>query len=226
MFAVIAVTGMAQDAPMEFEKFWFVYLVRGEGRESFSDDQIQKMQGDHLANIDRMWKEKIAIVAGPFGTEGPRRGFVLIKRSALKDKKAVESEFADDPFVKNGLLKVEVFKWMTTKSAIHEVKEDAVMKEYVFVIYNRPKDRPEFSDEFSEKTQAAHLAHNHEMKEKHKMLIAGPFEDGGKMRGILIFNRADMEAVKKIVGADPWVKAGGLEAEFFKLYVAQGAFGD
>ena len=226
MLAAVAVTGMAQDAPMEFEQFWWVFLVSGETSDQFSGDQMQEMQTRHRANLRRLWEEKKSIVAGPFDTKGPRRGIVLLKGAAFKDKDGVLAEFKNDPFVKNGLLKVQVFKWMTLKDAIHEVKDGAKMKQYVFVVYNRPKDRPDFDDAFSERTQAAHLAYNFEMMEKHKLMIAGPFEDGGRMRGVLIFDRTDMDEVKKIVGADPWVKAGGLEAEFLTLWAAQGAFGD
>jgi len=226
MLAAVAVTGMTQNPPMEFEHFWWVFLVSGEGGVEFSGEQMQDMQKLHRANLGRLQREKKSVVAGPFDTKGPRRGIVLLRGAAFKDKDAVLAEFKNDPFVQNGVLEVQVFKWMTLKDAIHEVKEGAKMKQYVFVIYNRPKNRPEFDDEFSEKTQAAHIAYNFEMMEKHKLMVAGPFEDGGRMRGILIFDRTDMDEVKKIVGADPWVKAGGLDAEYLTLWAAQGAFGD
>lgn len=224
--AAFAVTGMAQEPQMEFEHFWWVYLVSGEGGEGFSGEQMQEMQTQHRANLRRLWEEKKSVVAGPFDTPGPRRGIVLLKGAAFKDKDAVLAEFKNDPYVQNDILKVQVFKWMTLKDTIHDVKDGAKFKQYVFVIYNRPDDRPDFDDEFSEKTQAAHMAYNFEMMDKHKLLVAGPFEDGGKMRGILIFDRTDMDEVKRIVGADPWAKAGGLEAEFLSLWTMQGAFGD
>ena len=73
---------MAQDAPMEFDEFWWMFFVRGEGREGYTDEQLQEMQAGHLANMERMWKEGKAIVAGPFGTEGPRRGIAIRLQSA------------------------------------------------------------------------------------------------------------------------------------------------
>ena len=61
--AIIAVTGMAQDAQMEFERFWWVYLVSGDGGVGFSDEQVQEMQTAHRANLRRLGQEKKLIVA-------------------------------------------------------------------------------------------------------------------------------------------------------------------
>ncbi|MCH7904090.1 MAG: hypothetical protein IH944_05925 [Armatimonadetes bacterium] len=217
---------MPENPPFELESFWWVYFVRGAAREAYSDEQHELMLSEHVGNLERIWKEGKSVVGGPFTGDGARRGIVVMKGDAFKDTAGVRREFADDPLVKSRLLKVQVFKWWTKKGALHEVKADAKRKQYVFVIYNRPDDRPEFDDDFTEKTQAAHLAYIGEMQEKHKLLIAGPFEDAGAMRGILIFDRTDLDEVKKIVGADPWVVAGGLAAEYLTLSAAQGAFGD
>ena len=217
---------MPENPPFELESFWWAYLVRGEGRDAYSDEQLAKMQAGHTGNLERMWNEGKSIASGPFASDGARRGIVVLRADAFKENADVLKEFLDDPLVKNGLLKVQVFEWWTKKGVLHEVEADAKMKQYVFVIYNRPDDRPEFDDEFTEKTQAAHLAYIGEMQEKHRLQIAGPFEDAGKMRGILIFDRTDLKQVKKIVGADPWVVAGELTAEYMMLSVAEGAFGD
>ena len=223
---IASVTAMPQDPQFELESFWWVYFVRGKGREAYSEERLEKMQSRHIENLERIWKEGKSIVGGSFAGDSPRRGIVVMKNDAFKDKDSVLREFSGDPFVESGLLKVQVYNWWTKKGALHEVREDAKIKQCVFVIYNRPDDRPEFDDDFSEKTQAAHLAYIGEMQEKHRLLIAGPFEDAGAMSGILIFDRTDLDEVKKIVGADPWVVAGGLTAEYLTLSVALGAFGD
>ena len=223
---IASVTAMPENPPFELESSWWVYLVRSEGCDAYPDEQLENMQVEHIGNLGRIWKEGKSIVGGPIAGDGPRRGIVVMKGDAFSDQQEVLLEFSGDPFVESGLLKVQVFKWWTKKGALHEVKEDAKIKQCVFVMYNRPDDRPEFDDEFTEKTQAAHLAYIGEMQEKHRLLIAGPFEDAGAMRGILIFDRTNVDEVKKIVGADPWVVVGGLTAEYLTLSAPQGAFGD
>lgn len=68
--------------------------------------------------------------------------------------------------------------------------------------------------EESRRIQSEHLAHLGKMAEAGKLVGAGPFLDGGDLRGILIFKAASIEEARAMAEADPAVKAGLLILEF------------
>jgi len=61
-----------------------------------------------------------------------------------------------------------------------------------------------------EQLQAAHLAHIRQMGESGALLLAGPFLDGGDLRGIFLFRTASQAEAEALAAADPAVRAGRL----------------
>ncbi len=72
-----------------------------------------------------------------------------------------------------------------------------------------------------EKLQAAHLAHIGKMAESGKLIIAGPFSDGGDLRGMFIFRVDTLEEAKALAEQDPAVKAGRLVLEWHPWFAAK-----
>ena len=72
-----------------------------------------------------------------------------------------------------------------------------------------------------EKLQAAHLAHIGKMAETGKLIIAGPFSDGGDLRGMFIFRVDTAEEAKALAEQDPAVKAGRLVLEWHPWFAAK-----
>lgn len=69
--------------------------------------------------------------------------------------------------------------------------------------------------------QAAHLAHIGKMAETGKLILAGPFADGGDLRGLFIFRVDSLEEAKALAEQDPAVKAGRLRLEWHPWYAAK-----
>ena len=91
---------------------------------------------------------------------------------------------------------------------------------YVGFLYRGPKWTPEKTPE-TEALQQAHLANIQKMAAEGKLLVAGPFLDGGDLRGIYIFRVATMEEAQALAATDPAVKAGRLRLEFHPWYAAK-----
>ncbi|HVF89116.1 MAG TPA: YciI family protein [Blastocatellia bacterium] len=68
-----------------------------------------------------------------------------------------------------------------------------------------PESTPE-----TERVQSAHMAHIQDMAKSGKLVGAGPFSDGGRLRGVFIFKVGSLEEAKAMSEADPAVKAGRL----------------
>ncbi len=72
-----------------------------------------------------------------------------------------------------------------------------------------------------QKLQADHLAHIGRMADTGKLLIAGPFSDGGDLRGMFIFRVETLEEAKALAEQDPAVKAGRLVLEWHPWFAAK-----
>ena len=91
---------------------------------------------------------------------------------------------------------------------------------YVGFLYRGPKWTPEQTPE-TEALQKAHLANIQKMAEAGKLLVAGPFTDGGDLRGLYVFRVATMEEAQALAATDPAVKAGRLRLEFHPWFAAK-----
>ena len=80
---------------------------------------------------------------------------------------------------------------------------------YIGFLRRGPGWTPESTPE-TQRIQAAHMAHIGEMAGSGKLIGAGPFSDGGQMRGVFIFKVDSPEEAKALAEADPAVKAGRL----------------
>lgn len=69
--------------------------------------------------------------------------------------------------------------------------------------------------------QQGHMDNIGKMAKTGKLVIAGPFGDGGDLRGMFIFRVATLEEAKAMAEQDPAVKAGRLVLEWHPWYAAK-----
>jgi uncharacterized protein YciI len=67
------------------------------------------------------------------------------------------------------------------------------------------------------------MKHINEMAQTGKMVVAGPFEDGGKFRGILIFDVDSISQAIRMESTDPAVLSGRLEMQAIYWWTMKGA---
>ena len=91
---------------------------------------------------------------------------------------------------------------------------------YVGFLYRGSKWTPEQTAE-TEALQKAHMANIQKLAEEGKLLLAGPFTDGGDLRGIFVFRVGSMAEAQALAETDPAVKAGRLRLEFHPWYAAK-----
>jgi uncharacterized protein YciI len=97
------------------------------------------------------------------------------------------------------------------------------MDHYIMVFLYRAPNRPNIPEAESNKIQEGHMANIRHMGEIGKLLLAGPFEDNGDLRGLFLFKPGvSIDEVKKLVDADPAVKAGRLRYEIHPWFAAKG----
>ena len=96
------------------------------------------------------------------------------------------------------------------------------MKRYVFMLLNEGPTRTQDSTTVA-RIQEGHMKHINEMAQTGKLVIAGPFDNGGKHRGILIFDVDSISQAIRMESTDPAVLSGRLEMEAIYWWAAKGS---
>lgn len=96
------------------------------------------------------------------------------------------------------------------------------MKRYVFMLLNEGHTRTQDSTMVA-RIQEGHMKHINEMAQTGKLVIAGPFDKGGKHRGILIFDVDSISQAIRMESTDPAVLSGRLEMEAIYWWAAKGS---
>ncbi|GJM32424.1 MAG: hypothetical protein DHS20C18_14250 [Saprospiraceae bacterium] len=91
------------------------------------------------------------------------------------------------------------------------------MKQYVMAFLKAGPNRSQDSLEAAQ-LQKAHLENIGRMAEAGQLALAGPFLDGGELRGIYVFNVKSLEEAKALTETDPAIQAGRLVLELHPWY--------
>lgn len=205
-------------ASAELTPMWFMFFVQGENRTPLAKEDAPRLQAEHIGNLTRLWNEKKALAAGPFGERGPLRGIVVL---TVKERTDVEAEFRNDPFVKAGYLKPEIHRWFAPRSAFGTPDEPPSMAKFQFVILKKGPSWSATAAAPKSPEQLAHVGYVRSLQEQ-GLVAAGPLQDAGDLQGLLIFAGEDAEKVNGLVAKDPHVAAGRLVAERRLLFVGKG----
>lgn len=88
------------------------------------------------------------------------------------------------------------------------------VKQYYFVMLVEGPKRKEITDPKEiEKLQAGHMANIGRLAKEGKLMLAGPFGDDTKWRGLFVFDCETKEEVEQLLATDPMIKAGRLGYE-------------
>jgi len=101
---------------MELESYSFVLLKRGPRASEFSDEELDRLQAQHLAHLAAMHEQGHMLLAGPFSDQADEtlRGFCLYGTSVDETRRLAES----DPSVQAGRMAVDVMGWWTERGSV------------------------------------------------------------------------------------------------------------
>ncbi|HZE14008.1 MAG TPA: YciI family protein [Chthoniobacterales bacterium] len=105
------------NAPIEFDSFIVVLLVRAPNAPDMPKAQLDELQEKHIANIHRLADEGKLLKAGPMEDLSGRnvRGMYILKTDSLDQAR---EWVATDPTVKAGRLAPEFLKWSVPKGSL------------------------------------------------------------------------------------------------------------
>jgi uncharacterized protein YciI len=101
--------------------------------------------------------------------------------------------------------------------AIKTGADEHGMKHYVMAFLKAGPNRDQDSITRIE-IQKGHMANIQRLADEGKLVLAGPFEDEGDIRGIFVFNVTSVEEAKALTETDPAIQAGRLVMELHPWY--------
>jgi uncharacterized protein YciI len=101
---------------MELDSYTFVLLKRGPRAAKYSDEELDRLQEQHLAHLDAMREQGHMLIAGPFSDQpdASLRGFCLYKTDLEETRRLAEL----DPSVQAGRMAVDVMTWWTKRGLL------------------------------------------------------------------------------------------------------------
>lgn len=95
--------------------------------------------------------------------------------------------------------------------------DDYGMRRYVMA-FLKSGPNPSADSTRAMELQRAHMKNIGRMADDGDLIVAGPFLDGGEIRGIYIFDVSTVEEARALTETDPAIQAGALEMELHPWY--------
>lgn len=213
-----AVPSAAQDAPKyDMGKIQLVFLrLSPEWKASGTSPRVMS---EHRAVVEKLIREGRLAVSGEVSGTGDLREIMVIKTESPEEARQAALSL---PAVKAGMLKAEVLPWFAARNYITPPQLPLTRTNYVFGLLVRgPNWTPAVTEE-TKKLQEGHMANIKRLSEAGKLVLAGPFIDGGERRGVFIFKVDTLEEAQALTETDPAVKAGRLKIELHRWAVPKG----
>jgi uncharacterized protein YciI len=212
-----------QNAPVEMTTYQMVLLKKGGTAPPSAPEVQKKMQDEHLGRLADLNRKRINLLYGPILAPGPLAGIAILDVKTADEAKAL---FADDPFVKAGVMVAEVHPWMGPKNWFsappsYDVTNPGSLEPLVFGFLMRGGTSSQDTATAAE-IQKGHLAYMETLHAQGKLPVAGPFGDDGPARGIVVYRVKDVAEAKALAADDPAVKAGRLVLDAYPWMTFKG----
>jgi uncharacterized protein YciI len=171
----------------------------------------------HLSRLKKLWEEDKAIIVGPLEDES-YAGLVLLNAKSSDEAK---NWLKDDPFVKSGLVTLDVLPWYF-QNVFHKAPKFDDDEKIWFGILQRPKNAPQYPADQLTEMQKGHMANIGKMANDGLLAAAGPFGGNDDRRGIFIFCSKDINKIKHAVAVDPLIRAKRLELKLMPWWTGKG----
>ena len=213
-------TAQNPEPKVEMGHFFMVFLVKGPKWVPEDTPEIKQMKQAHLGHLLGLEKDGRLALAGPASGDGPILGVGVFTMNSIDEVRAFIN---DDALVKSGFSSAEIHPWFAGKG-IMKMPDGPPVKMDKYYLGLLKKGPNWSSGEKAEKQQLqdAHMANISRLASLGKLVIAGPMEDNGDLRGIFVFKTASMDEAKELAPSDPTIKTGHLVLELYTWMVPSG----
>jgi uncharacterized protein YciI len=220
MLLALAVAAPLAAQPVNMVKLYLVLLVPGPNA-GMPPAEAAALMPQHLGHLESLVKSGKAVIAGPTAGTGRVAGIMALKAASPEEAR----QWAEaDPAVKAGRFAVEVHAWWVEDGIMQPAFDPANLEQLYFGFLVRGPAWTPTSTPETQELQKQHLAYMEGQSKVGKLLIAGPCENAGDIRGIVVYRTATPEEARERASGDPMVKVGRLAVDLHTWFVSKGAF--
>jgi uncharacterized protein YciI len=223
--ALLAVPQAAatQEPAVEMMTYQMVLLKKGPNPAPSTPEAQKAMQDAHLAALAELNRKRVNLLYGPVVVDADLRGIAILDTPSADEAKRL---FADDPFVKAGVMVAEVRPWYGPKNWFHapasyDVSTPASLEPLILGFLVRGPNTGQEPAAAAE-IQKGHLAYMDSLHKQGSLLVAGPFGDTLPARGLVIYRVKTVAEAQALAAGDPAVKAGRLVLEAYPWMTFRG----
>jgi uncharacterized protein YciI len=216
VFAV-PVCGQSQqkeEAAPKLIEFHMALLKRGP---KWSTESVNVWQ-QHATYVHARIESGEAVIAGSIKDDNELAGVYIFRSKSAEEAKGWAM---NDPAVIAGLLVAEMHPWWSEDIMKKTSTPAKMTTAYLAFLVRGDKWTPEKTPA-TEAIQKAHLANIQRLADMKKLVVAGPFGDNGRLRGIFVFRVDSLEEARNLASTDPAVQAGRLALIIHPWVVPEG----
>lgn len=213
VLAMLAISLYAIEARPIKSKVWFMYFMKGDGPRPTDAAEGEKMQADHIKNMQDNAKAGKLFAAGPLQDPTQmRRGITVVKAETLQ---GVKDCFLHDPYVQGKIMTIATVEWDVDLKRFHPAVDPSSIVEHRLVVITRGKG-------MSPESPADRKAHDQTLRD----LVATFHGVGGNAKGDLLYVSilvsTDTAAIETALRADPLIRRNILQFEILPLWMSKG----
>jgi uncharacterized protein YciI len=202
-------------------QFQLALMKRGPKWSTEPGRERAEMRQRHVAHIRSMLEANKLMIAGAIRDDNE-----LVEVHIFRTKSAEEATawLNEDPAVASGFLVPELHPWWSEdvmKKPATPITPGLFTTAYLAFLTRGDKWTAEKTPA-TEAIQKAHLANINKLADMKKLVVAGPFGDNGRLRGIFVFKVASIDEARSLAATDPAVQAGRLALQIHAWVVPEG----
>ena len=202
--------------------YYLVFLRPDPARKPLPKDEGERIQAAHMANIRSMAQRGVLVAAGPFDDQPTTiSGIFIFRTSSLEEARSIA---ALDPTVMEHRNLVDVHAWRGPMGIgdeyfrLHKERPDTpegMGVQPLFLIYHGPR----WAD--ATRSLSEHAQYLDRLHREGKLAMMGSTEGNDELTAMVVFNRIPDDEARRLMAADPAVKAGIWQPEFHRWWCAE-----
>lgn len=208
----------AADPASKLIQFQMALLKRGPKFTMPSGTETPPVVNEHVEYAKSLIKSGKAVIAGPIKND---KELLVIYIFRTKSADEAREWLKADPLISAEFAVAELHPWWSEDVMKKTESIDRMMTAYLAFLVRGDKWTPEKTPQTAE-IQKGHMANIQRLAAMKKLVVAGPFGDDGRLRGIFVFRVDSLEEARALTLTDPAVQAGRLALELHPWMVPVG----
>jgi len=213
----------AEIAAIQTNTFVFLNTGISPKEKGISDDEVSKMQAQHVGNFGTQFNLGKLMAAGPVGRAGKIRGTVVL---AVHTGEDIADCFKPDPYVQSGILEAETHPWLVDVMKFSTPKVPFQMGQHTLCTAKKGPNWKSWPSKLTPDSMRELFPSFKQEARSGELLISGPFMDNGERLGVLLFYSTNKAQIQARLGQEPSVSHGEVLVELVAQYLGKGTFPD